>query len=446
MKVKNIIIGFGKAGKTLGGFLASKGEEVTLIERDPAMYGGTCINVGCIPSKSLINSASISSSHQEKHYEEAIEEKRRLTSFLREKNKSKLVSSGVYLVDGEASFLSDHVVVVKTKDGNLTLEGERIFINTGSASRLPPIPGLTLSSKVLTSTSLMELTTLPKRLLIIGGGYIGLEFASMYAAFGSEVTVLEGGTTFLGNEDEDVANAIKNNLLSQGIKFIYGVRIKEVKENKDSVVVSYSLADKDIKIEGEALLVATGRVPNVSPLHLENTNIALTERGAIKVNEKLETSVPNVYALGDVNGGRQHTYVSLDDFRVIKSTLYGDGSYTTNNRVNVPYSVFLATPLARVGLSEKEAKAKGIDYKVNVIPTASIPKAQVLKKTQGLLKAIVDKKSNEILGVALLAPESYEVINIVKLAMDHHLPSTSLRDMVFTHPTMAESLNDLFAF
>jgi pyruvate/2-oxoglutarate dehydrogenase complex dihydrolipoamide dehydrogenase (E3) component len=446
MKVKNIIIGFGKAGKTLGGYLASKGEEVTLIERDPAMYGGTCINVGCIPSKSLINSASISSSHQEKHYEEAIEEKRRLTSFLREKNKSKLVSSGVYLVDGEASFLSDHVVVVKTKDGNLTLEGERIFINTGSASRLPPIPGLTLSSKVLTSTSLMELTTLPKRLLIIGGGYIGLEFASMYAAFGSEVTVLEGGTTFLGNEDEDVANAIKNNLLSQGIKFIYGVKIKEVKENKDSVIVSYSLADKDIKIEGEALLVATGRVPNVSPLHLENTNIALTERGAIKVNEKLETSVPNVYALGDVNGGRQHTYVSLDDFRVIKSTLYGDGSYTTNNRVNVPYSVFLATPLARVGLSEKEVKAKGIDYKVNVIPTASIPKAQVLKKTQGLLKAIVDKKSNEILGVALLAPESYEVINIVKLAMDHHLPSTSLRDMVFTHPTMAESLNDLFAF
>jgi pyruvate/2-oxoglutarate dehydrogenase complex dihydrolipoamide dehydrogenase (E3) component len=446
MKVKNIIIGFGKAGKTLGGFLAKKGEEVTLIEKDPSMYGGTCINVGCIPSKSLITSASTPSSNKEKHYEEAIQEKRRLVSFLREKNKGKLVSSGVYLLDGEASFLSDHMVLVKTKEGPLTLEGERIFINTGSVSRVPPIPGLKLSKRILTSTSIMELEHLPKRLLIIGGGYIGLEFASMYASFGSEVTVLETGTTFLSMEDEEIASAIKNNLISQGIQFVFGVKINEIKEDNISVKVAYSLQNKDETIEGDALLVATGRAPNVAPLHLENTSIALTERGAIKVNDKLETSVANVYALGDVNGGRQHTYVSLDDFRVIKSTLYGDGTYTVSKRQNVPYSVFLSTPLSRVGLTEKEAKDKGYDYKVNSIPTASIPKAQVLKKTLGLMKAIVDKKTNEILGVALLAPESYEVINIVKLAMDNHLPYTSLRDMVFTHPTMSEALNDLFAF
>jgi pyruvate/2-oxoglutarate dehydrogenase complex dihydrolipoamide dehydrogenase (E3) component len=194
----------------------------------------------------------------------------------------------------------------------------------------------------------MELEHLPKRLLIIGGGYIGLEFASMYASFGSEVTVLEGGTTFLGMEDSDVSSAIKDNLLAQGIKFVYGVKIKEVQENKTSVKVVYSLDNLDKEIEGDALLVATGRAPNISPLHLENTHIALTERGAIKVNDKLETSVPDVYALGDVNGGRQHTYVSFDDFRVIKSTLYGDGSYLVSKRQNVPYSVFLSTPLSRV--------------------------------------------------------------------------------------------------
>jgi pyruvate/2-oxoglutarate dehydrogenase complex dihydrolipoamide dehydrogenase (E3) component len=334
----------------------------------------------------------------------------------------------------------------QTKEGPLTLEGERIFINTGSVSRIPPIPGLNLSKRILTSTSIMELEHLPKRLLIIGGGYIGLEFASMYASFGSEVTVLETGTTFLAMEDDDVAVSIKNNLLFQGIKFVFGVKINEVNEDKVSVKVAYSYQNQNETIEGDALLVATGRVPNVAPLHLENTHIVLTERGAIKVNDKLETSVPNVYALGDVNGGRQHTYVSLDDFRVIKSSLYGDGNYVVSKRQNVPYSVFLSTPLSRVGLTEKEAKAQGYDYKVNVIPTASIPKAQVLKKTQGILKAIVNKKNDEILGVALLAPESYEVINIVKLAMDSHLPYTSLRDMVFTHPTMSEALNDLLAF
>lgn len=444
-----IIIGFGKAGKTLAGALSKKGQKVALIEEDPLMYGGTCINVGCIPSKRLVLEAAEAPRDDyeaaKEHYRKAIAGKDELTGKLRGKNKDKLLLSGAELINGTASFLSDHLIQVEHEGKKRRLTAEKIFINTGSTSFLPDIKGLKDSQGVYTSNGLLNLTELPRRLLILGGGYIGLEFASMYANFGSQVEVIIDSPAFLKNEDDDIASAIKDNLEKQGIVFHFSTKTLEVSNKEKQVVLHYQQGESQGDFVGDALLVATGRLPNISALQLNNTHIKLNPRGAIAVDEHLQTSVPGVYALGDVNGGPQHTYVSLDDSRIILSALYGDGSYTLKERANVPYSVFLDTPLGRVGLTEKQAKEKGEDVIVSTLPVASIPKAQVYKKPQGLFKAVIRKSDHAILGVSLLGAEAFEIINIVKLAMDNGLKAEALAKMVYTHPTMAEAFNDLFA-
>lgn len=451
-KFDNIIIGFGKGGKTLAGALAGAGQSVVLVEQSRQMYGGTCINVACIPSKSLENSArqsaSIGGTWEDKavRYQKAIGEKRRLTAALRQKNYDKTAGTGAQILTGHASFLDDHQVQVVLEDGSReVLYGDRIFINTGARPFIPPIPGLMESGFAYTSETMMELERLPKQLLIIGGGYIGLEFASYYANFGSQVTVVQDGEAFIPKEDAEIAEAVLKSLEDRGVSVIRGAQVKSVGESGGMALAAIGTKDGEMSVQADAILVATGRRPNLEGLHPEAAGIALTERGAVKADAQLRTSVPHIWAMGDVAGGLQFTYISLDDSRIVKSQLLGDESRTTENRGAVPYSVFLDPPLSRVGLTEAEAAARGYDVGVAKLAAAAVPKAQVLRQPVGMLKAVIDKKTGQILGAHFFCQESHEMINMVKLAIDAKLSYTVLRDGIYTHPTMSEALNDLFA-
>lgn len=445
-----IIIGFGKGGKTLAGHLARQGKKVAMIEKSNEMYGGTCINVGCIPSKSLVHSGlknidnkDVSFNDLAQRYQEAIQEKNDLTGRLRQKNYDKLnTHENITIIDGEASFKDSHTVLVNMGTQVYTLHATYIFINTGSMPVVPKITGVEENPYVYFSNSLMALPKLPQELIIIGGGYIGLEFASMYANFGSKVTVLQDGPVFLPREDSDMAAQMKKILEGQGITIRLEAKISEItKEGK----VIYDYDNTHHVQKADAILVATGRKPNTESLHLENAGVETTVRGAVKVNEWRQTNVENIFAMGDVVGGLQFTYISLDDYRIVANYLDGKKTYNETMRQHVPYSVFMATPFSRVGLNEREARAAGYDIKVATLPAMAIPKAQVLQNPKGLLKAIIDNKTNKILGAMLLCEESYEMINIVKLAMDANVDYTVLQNQIFTHPTMSEALNDLFA-
>jgi pyruvate/2-oxoglutarate dehydrogenase complex dihydrolipoamide dehydrogenase (E3) component len=451
----DIVIGFGKGGKTLAGYLAKQGRKVALIEKDNQMYGGTCINVGCIPSKSLITSALNNLKGPQKRadfaeaaerYAAAINEKRRVTSMLRQKNYDKLAQNpNAEVVDGTAAFVNNKEIVVTSPKGQENYVAERFFINTGSVSIIPPIPGLKDNPLAYDSKSLMELDKLPKRLLIIGGGYIGVEFASMYASFGSEVTMIQDQKDFLPREDRDVAASIQEILTAKGIKIIAGAAITKVSHQDKTATIEYTQDKKNFSVSGEAVLVATGRRPNTDGLNLEAAGVQVTPRGAVVTDKTLKTTAPNIWAMGDVVGGLQFTYVSLDDYRIVKGQLEGKNAYTLEQRKHVPFSVFMDPPFSRVGLSETEAQQAGYKFRVLKMPAAAIPKAQVLRHPAGMLKAIVEEKTGKILGAMLLCEESYEMINIVKLAMDMNADYTVLRDQVFTHPTMSEALNDLFS-
>ena len=451
-KYDAVIIGFGKGGKTMAGALGAAGKKVALIEKSDRMYGGTCINVGCIPTKSLVYRAGLAAakggSFEEKAaaYKAAMEQKEDLTARLRGKNYQKLDSNpNITIIDGTASFQSPHVVEVEKDGKTFQVEGEQIFINTGSSAFIPPIEGLKGNPYVYTSEGLLNLTELPSRLVIIGGGYIGVEFSSIYASFGSKVTILQDGDIFLPREDEEIAGAVRESLESRGIRVMTGVKVKALEQAGGKALVAVDNGKEVQKLEAEAVLVATGRRPNTAGLNLEAAGVEIGPRGGIVTDDSLTTTAPHIYAMGDVRGGLQFTYISLDDFRIVKSKVLGDGSYTLKERGAVPYSVFLIPPFSRVGLSEKEAVEKGYKVKVARLAAAAIPKAQVLEQPAGLLKEVIDEETGLILGAHLFCQESYEMINMVKLAMDAKVPYQVLRDTIYTHPTMSEAFNDLFA-
>lgn len=451
-KYDAVIIGFGKGGKTMVGALGAAGKKVALIEKSDRMYGGTCINVGCIPTKSLVYRAGLAAakggSFEEKAaaYKAAMEQKEDLTARLRGKNYQKLDSNpNITVIDGTASFQSPHVVEVEKDGKTFQVEGEQIFINTGSSAFIPPIEGLKGNPYVYTSEGLLNLTELPSRLVIIGGGYIGVEFSSIYASFGSKVTILQDGDIFLPREDEEIAGAVRESLESRGIRVMTGVKVKALEQAEGKALVAVDNGKEVQKLEAEAVLVATGRRPNTAGLNLEAAGVEIGPRGGIVTDDSLTTTAPHIYAMGDVRGGLQFTYISLDDFRIVKSKVLGDGSYTLKERGAVPYSVFLIPPFSRVGLSEKEAVEKGYKVKVARLAAAAIPKAQVLEQPAGLLKAVIDEETGLILGAHLFCQESYEMINMIKLAMDAKVPYQVLRDTIYTHPTMSEAFNDLFA-
>lgn len=439
--IKNIIIGFGKGGKTLAKFLAQKGEEVLVIEKSNKMYGGTCINIACLPSKRLIIEAANGVS-----YVDAVNGKNEMTAQLREKNYHMLADEKtVTVLDGEAHFIADHEIEVKLSNGKkVQYKGDRIFINTGAVPVMLPIPGLKESKYILDSTQAMDEKKMPKNLTIIGAGYIGLEFASMFAKYGSKVTVLDHNKEFLAREDEDISNAVRKDMEDAGIKFELGADIEKITDETSDATVTYQVNGKRKTINADRILVATGRKPNTENLGLENTAIETTDRGAIKVDDFLRTTVDNVWAIGDVKGGLQFTYISLDDFRIIKDQLFGTGARMVSDRKVVPYSVFISPALSQVGLNEKQANKLGKEYKLFKLPVTAIPKAKVAKDNRGLFKALVDPETEKILGATLYGIESYELINMISLAMKTHLSYTVLRDQIYTHPTMSEAFNDLF--
>ena len=439
--IKNIIIGFGKGGKTLAKFLAQKGEEVLVIEKSNKMYGGTCINIACLPSKRLIIEAANGVS-----YVDAVNGKNEMTAQLRKKNYHMLADEKtVTVLDGKAHFIADHEIEVELPNGKKAqYKGDRIFINTGAVPVMLPIPGLKESKYILDSTQVMDEKKMPKNLTIIGAGYIGLEFASMFAKYGSKVTVLDHNKEFLVREDEDISNAVRKDMEDAGIKFEFGADIEKITDEKTDAKVTYQINGKTKAINADRILVATGRKPNTENLGLENTAIETTDRGAIKVDDFLRTTVDNVWAIGDVKGGLQFTYISLDDFRIIKDQLFGTGARMVSDRKVIPYSVFISPALSQVGLNEKQANKLEKEYKLFKLPVTAIPKAKVAKDNRGLFKALVDPETEKILGATLYGIESYELINMISLAMKAHLSYTVLRDQIYTHPTMSEAFNDLF--
>ena len=325
------------------------------------------------------------------------------------------------------------------------MEGELIFINTGSSAFVPPIEGLKDNPYVYTSEGLLNRRELPEKLVIIGGGYIGVEFSSIYASFGSEVTILQDGDVFLPREDAEIAGEVKKSLEARGVRVLTGVKTKAVRQGQGKAIVDLEGKEGPLELQADAVLVATGRRPNTKDLNLKAAGVEVNARGGIITDDSLRTTAPHIYAMGDVRGGLQFTYISLDDFRIVKSSVLGDGSYDLKKRGAVPYSVFLNPPFSRVGMGEKEALEAGYKVKVAKLTAASIPKAQVLEQPVGLLKAVIDEETGLILGAHLFCEESYELINMIKLAMDAKLPYTVLRDTIYTHPTMSEAFNDLFA-
>ena len=449
-KYDAIIIGFGKGGKTLAAELAKRNRSVAMVERSDKMYGGTCINIGCIPTKTLVHSAKLADkdvSWEEKqaYYRRAIAQKEEVTSFLRQKNYHNLADNPhITVYTGIGSFAGPDVVEVRMADEIIQLQAPQIFINTGAETIIPPIEGIKDNKNVYTSTSIMELTELPARLVIVGGGYIGLEFASMYASFGSQVTVLEGYSELISREDRDIAASVQSVLEQKGIKFRLNARVQSV--DGSTVVYRDAVTDEEHRLEADAILLATGRRPNTAGLNLGVAGVELDERGAIIVNEHLQTSNPNIRAIGDVKGGLQFTYISLDDYRILREDLFGAGERKVSDRDPVSYSVFIDPPLSRIGMSEAEAIKKGLKIKVNKLPVAAIPRARTLGDTNGLFKVVVDANTDKILGCTLFGPDSSEVINLVAMAMKTGQEYTFLRDFVFTHPSMSDALNDLMVF
>lgn len=418
------------------------------------MYGGTCPNIACIPTKTLVHEAGIAAllyhddyPKQANLYKQAIGRKNRLTSFLRNNNYERLSKRpNVTVYTGEGSFVSANIIKVALPEGDIELQGKEIFINTGSTPIIPAIDGIKESQKVYTSTTLLDLNVLPQHLIIVGGGYIGLEFASMYAEFGSKVTLLEGGNRFMPRNDQDIANSVKEVLEKKGIEIHLNARAQSIHDTNDGVTLTYSDVSDGTPyfVDGDAILIATGRKPMIEGLNLQAAGIGVDAHGAIVVNDQLRTTVPHVWAMGDVKGGPQFTYLSLDDFRIIRDQLFGDKKRDIGDRDPIPYAVFIDPPLAHIGLTEEEALKRGYSFKVSRLPATSVVRSRTLKQTDGMLKAIVNDHSGKIMGCTLFCAEAPEIINIVAMAMKTGQHYTFLRDFIFTHPSMSEGLNELF--
>ena len=453
-----IIIGFGKGGKLLATELANRNWKVAVIERSPEMYGGTCINAGCIPTKTMINESEFAErlyqddyKKQAKLYSLALKRKDKLVTFLREKNVEKLAGNpNITLYDGTASFICpDTIKVTPPPEKNkkpFELTGKEVFINTGSTPILPAIDGLKNNRYVYTSETLLHADILPHHLLIIGSGAIGLEFATMYAGFGSKVTILEAGKRFLPRADREIAEYMQENLKRKNIEVRLNARVQSLHDTADGITAAYTDASDGTPyfLEGDALLVATGRKPMIDSLDLGNAGVQVNEQGAIVVDEQLHTTVPHIWALGDVKGGEMYDYLSIDDFRIIRDTLFGKKERTTEDRYPVPYAIFTDPPMAHIGLTEEEAMKRGYPIKVSRLPASAIPRARTLQNMDGMLKAIVNTDTEKIIGCSLFCVDAPELINLVAFAIKTGQKSSALRNFIFTHPSMSEGLNGLF--
>jgi pyruvate/2-oxoglutarate dehydrogenase complex dihydrolipoamide dehydrogenase (E3) component len=450
-----IIIGAGQAGGPLAGALSRAGRKTALIERKH--IGGTCINEGCTPTKTMVASARVAYlARRAADYGVQTgpvlvdmgivrQRKRDIVRSWRSGSERHLADDGVAVLMGEASFSGPKTVAVRLNDGSTReLRADQIFINTGARPARPNLPGLDRVSS-LDSTSIMELDSVPDHLLVVGGGYIGLEFGQMFRRFGSHVTIVQRGPRLLGREDADIAAAVAAIMREDGIEVLLGSAPLRVEPAVGGAIhLHIRTPEGERELAGSQLLLAAGRTPNSDRLNLTAAGVATGTGGFITVDERLETSAPGIYALGDVKGGAAFTHISYDDFRIVKTNLLEGGSATTRARL-VPYTVFIDPQLGRVGLGEEEARAQGRNIKVATMPMSSVARALEVDEPRGLMKAVVDAESGQILGATVLGIEGGEIMAIVQVAMLGQLPYTALRDGVFAHPTLAESLNNLFA-
>jgi len=451
-----IIIGAGQAGVPLARALAGAGWRTALVER--LHVGGSCVNEGCTPTKTMVASArsayvarraadyGVSTGSVSVDMAAVRQRKRDMVESWRSGSEDRLrATENLELVMAEASFVGPRRVEVRPSEGGTrVLESEHIFINTGARPSVPALPGLD-EVPFLTSTTIMELDEVPKHLLILGGGYIGVEFGQMFRRFGSEVTIVQRRDALLPREDRDVAEAIKEILEEDGIEVVLEADAQSVSAASDGEVsLAVEMSSRLRTLTGSHLLVATGRVPNTEALNLPAAGIELDSGGYVPVNERLETQTSGIYALGDVKGGPAFTHISYDDFRVIRSNLLEEGEATITDRA-VPYTVFMDPQLGRVGLSEREARERGLDVKVFTMPMNWVARALEIDESRGLLKAVVDSSTDRILGFAALGIDGGELMAVIEVAMLGGVTASVPRNAVFAHPTLAESLNNLFA-
>ena len=450
-----IILGSGQAGNPLAAAFSDKGKRVAMLER--AAVGGTCGNYGCTPTKTMV--ASAEAAHMARraadygvHVGEVSvdmvkvrERKRGMVKTWREGSEKRLAKAEhVELIRGEGSFVSPKQVRVKLNDGGeRLLTAELIVIDTGLSPAVPPIDGIR-DVPFLDNVSIMELDAVPEHLVVLGGGYIGLEFAQMFLRFGSRVTVIQSSEQLLPQEDADIAEAILKLLREDGMEVLLETRATQVSKSDAGIAVQVTGKAGQATVEGTHLLVATGRTPNTGPLHLEAAGIAVSENGYIRVNDHLETNVPGIYAVGDVKGGPAFTHISYDDYRVLKTNLLGGGSSSIKDRM-LPYCVFINPQLGRVGMSEKQAATADRKVRIAKMPMTSVARAIENGKTRGFMKALVDPDTELILGAAVLGEEGGEIMSMIEIAMMGNVKFSQLRDGTFAHPLYSEALNNLFS-
>ncbi|MDQ6906638.1 MAG: mercuric reductase [Chloroflexota bacterium] len=451
-----IVIGSGQAGGPLATTLARAGWKMALIEREH--IGGTCVNEGCTPTKTMVASARVAYlARRAADYGvrtgpvsvdmSAVRERKRAIVNDSRSGSEKVAKEtpNLDLLMGEARFTGPHTLAVKLNDGGeRAITAEKIFINSGQRPTLPKIDGLD-RVPVLTSTTIMELDTLPTHLLVLGGGFIGLEFAQMFRRYGSDVTIIQRGTQLAPKEDADVAEEIANIFREDGITVLLETETVNVARSDDGgIALTVKNASGERVLTGSHLLVAAGRTPNTDALDPAAAGITTDKRGYIPVNERLETNVPGIYALGDVHGGPAFTHISYNDFIILRANLLHGGSQTTTGRL-VPNTVFIDPQLGRVGLSEREANEQGKKIRVAKLPMTSVARAIEVDETRGFMKAVVDAESGQILGCAILGLEGGEVMAVIQMAMMGKLAYPVLKDAILAHPTLAESLNNLFS-
>lgn len=447
-----VVIGSGEGGKYLAWHLAQAGEKTAVVERH--WVGGSCPNINCLPSKNEIWSAGVARivARAEEFgvttgpvsidMRQVLQRKRDMVDGLVAFHLERYKATGAELIMGTARVVEPRTVEVALNDGGTRrLVAEKLFLNLGTQASVPPVPGLA-EAKPLTHIKALELDRLPDHLVVLGGGYVGLEFAQAYRRFGSRVTIIERGPRLAKREDEDVSREIERILEAEGIELLLSTEVERVDgRSGDHLRVLLRTTDGQRTIEATDLLVAAGRSPNTRGIELEEAGIELTDLGYIRVNDRLETTVPNIWAIGECAGSPQFTHMSLDDFRVIRDNLNG-GNRSTKDRMT-PYCMFIDPPLARVGMSEEEARAKGMKLRVAKLPMKAVLRTRTTSESEGFMKALVDA-DDHILGFTMIGSEAGEVMVVVQTAMLAGLPYMALRDAVLAHPTMAEGLNALF--
>jgi pyruvate/2-oxoglutarate dehydrogenase complex dihydrolipoamide dehydrogenase (E3) component len=450
-----VVIGSGQGGKPLSVALAAAGWRTAILERDHV--GGTCVNEGCTPTKTMVASGRVAylarraadygvqTGNIRIDMPRIRQRKRDIVYNFRSRGQATLEKTkNLDLIFGEASFTGPKSLTVRLQDGtHCTLAAEKIIIDAGCRPAIPQFDGLK-DVPYLNSTSIMELDSVPEHLLVLGGGYVGLEFGQMFRRFGSRVSIVHRGDRLLRGEDSDVADEIAALLRQDGIDILLNATAERVSKTGSQIVLTARAKTGEIReLQGTHLLIATGRVPNVEALNLGAAGIATDKCGFIKVNSKLETSAPGVYALGDINGGPAFTHISYDDFRILRTNLVDKGSTTTDGRL-LPYTIYIDPQLGRIGITEAQAREQNKNIRIAKMPMSSVARALEVDESRGFMKAIVDADTDQILGAAVLGIEGGEIMSMLQLAMMGKIRFTTLRDAVFAHPTLAESLNNLF--